>query len=521
MKEWISEIEKAEDACGVYLIKRGSEILYVGKARSLRKRLAAYREPISTKQALLISQADSIEWFVADSEMEALILEANLIKQHKPRFNVSLKDDKSYPFIKITKEPYPRICFTRKIKDDGRYFGPYADAGTLRKTIRLCRELFKIRACRKSLRKRESPCLSFHIEQCLAPCTGGVSPTEYKKAVDGVISFLSSDHKRLLRNLERAMREEASKLRFEEAAKIRDKMKMIELLDSHQKVFFLQPIQCDLIASSAFENRVCVIVISVRRGRMVGEYPFFFEKKDEIIQGFIKQYYLSVPHIPKEIGVEDEIEDRSLLSEWLSGKRGDKVKIVVPKKGKRRELIELAKRNAHLLLIQRGEMPSLSLLKKSLKLRREPNLIEGIDISNIGGREAYGSVVVFEHGLPKKELYRSFKIKRVPGQDDYECIREVVERRYTRLLRDSSRLPDLIVIDGGRAHLNAAHNVLMRLGLSTIPIVSIAKSPDRIFLVHKREPVPISSSPLSLIQYVRDEAHRFSLKFHRRKRERL
>lgn len=515
-------IEKAPDESGVYLFKAKDKILYIGKAKSLRKRLSSYREPKTPKQALLLRLADSIEWLVTDSEIEALILEANLIKEHKPRFNLSLKDSKAYPFIKLTKEEFPRLCFSRKVKDDGWYFGPYPKQGLLKKTIRIIKELFKIRGCNKRIQKerRQTPCLAFHISQCLAPCAGKVSQEDYQQAVKDSLSFLSSGHSQLVKKLERRMKEEAGRLNFEEAAKLRDRIQAIRLLDSDQKVWFRQPIDIDIINSFSEGERVCLLLLSIRKGRLTLEHPFFFADKEDLLSGFIKQYYLSIPNIPKEIAINEEIEDKELLSLWLSHKRGSRVKIFVPKRGKKKELLSLCQRNAKEFLVRRqGKMTSL---KDILSLKREPEIIEGIDVSNIGGRDAYGSVVVFENGLPKNESYRAFKIKTLSTSDDYEMIREVVKRRYSRLKEEFSRLPDLILIDGGPGHLNVAYKTLLELGLADIPLVSIAKSPDRCFLLHRKEPILISSSPsLLTLVYVRDEAHRFSLSFHKRKRERL
>jgi excinuclease ABC subunit C len=517
----IIPIEEAPDESGVYLFKIKDKILYIGKARSLRKRLSSYRDPKTQKQALLLRLADNVQWLVTDSEIEALILEANLIKEHKPRFNVSLKDSKAYPFIKITKEQFPRILFTRRIKDDGEYFGPYPKQGLLKKTIRITKELFKIRGCKRKIewsgdRKQVNPCLAFHINQCLGPCAGKVAEEDYQKAVKEAISFLSFRHSNLIKRFERRMKQEAKRLNFEEAAKLRDRIQAIALLESHQKVWFRQPIEIDIISSFSEGDRTCLLLFSVRKGKLALQHPFFFENKENLLAGFIEQYYLSIPNIPKEIAINEEIEDTELLSQWLSQKKGSSVKIFVPKRGKKKELLGLCQRNAKEFLIKRGE--ATTSIKDVLFLQREPEVIEGIDVSNIGGKDAYGAVVVFENGFPKKELYRAFKIETIESADDYGMIREVIKRRYSK----ASCLPDLILIDGGAGHLAIAYNTLMELGLADIPLVSIAKSPDRCFLLHKKEPILISSTPsLLTLAYVRDEAHRFSLGFHRRKREKF
>ena len=556
----IIPIEKAPDESGVYLFKSKDKILYIGKARSLRKRLSSYKEPKTGKQALLLRLADNVEWLVTDSEIEALILEANLIKEHKPGFNVCLKDSKAYPFIKITKELFPRIQFTRRIKDDGRYFGPYPKQGLLKKTIRITKELFKIRGCKKRIqgsrgkseklkikneklkikdeklgdrsqetgnwkletgdRREENPCLAFHIDQCLAPCAGRGTKEDYQKAVRDAISFLSSGHSKLIKGLERRMKQEAKALNFEKAAKLRDRIQAIALLSSSQKVWFAQPIDVDIISSFSSGDRVCLLLLSIQKGKLIFEYPFFLPNKENLLEGFIEQYYLSIPNIPKEIAINEEIEDTELLSLWLSAKKGSSVKIFVPKRGKKRELISLCQRNAKEFLVRRGE--AITSIRDILSLPREPEIIEGIDVSNLGGKDAYAAVVVFENGIPNKELYRAFKIQTRQAADDYGMIKEVIKRRYSRLKEEASRLPDLILIDGGAGHLNIAYAALMKLGLADIPLVSMAKSPDRCFLLHKKEPIFISSAPsLLTLAYVRDEAHRFSLRFHRRKREKF
>ncbi|MDI6752589.1 MAG: excinuclease ABC subunit UvrC [bacterium] len=563
-KMLVIPIEKAPSESGVYLFKSKDKILYIGKARSLKKRLSSYKEPKTEKQALLLKEADNVEWLITDSEIEALILEANLIKEYKPKFNVSLKDSKAYPFIKLTKEQFPALSFSRKIENDGWYFGPYPNI-VMKKTIRITKELFKIRGCKNKIqdtgdrrlesgvrnkereeeerkdtseklkvksekqgeeeegaqmdegwRRQKKPCLAFHINQCLAPCIGKITEKEYQKAVKDALSFLSYRHSQMAKRLEVKMKNEAKRLNFEESAKLRDRIKAIRFLDSKQKVYFLQPIDVDIIASFSERYRVCLLLLSIRAGRLIGEYPFFFENKENLLSGFIEQYYLSIPHIPKEIIINEEIEDKELLSLWLSEKKKKKVKIFVPKRGKKRELLGLCKRNAKELLVRRGE--ATASIQDTLSLPREPKIIEGIDISNIGGKDAYGAIVVFENGVPNKELYRVFKIK-TDTPDDYGMIKEVIKRRYSRLKKEVSRFPDLIVIDGGAGHLNIAYRTLMELGLADIPLVSMAKSPDRCFLLHKKEPILISSAPsLLILSFVRDEAHRFSLSFHRRKR---
>jgi excinuclease ABC subunit C len=354
----------------------------------------------------------------------------------------------------------------------------------------------------------------------LAPCAGKVTEEDYQKATKDAISFLSSGYSKFIKGLERRMKQEAKGLNFEKAAKLRDRIQAIAILESHQKVWFRQPIDVDIISSFSSGDRVCLLLLSIQKGKLIFEYPFFFENKENLLAGFIKQYYLSIPNIPKEIAINEEIEDTELLSLWLSRKKGKMVKIFVPKRGKKRELLGLCQRNAKEFLVRRGE--AITSIRDILSLPKEPEIIEGIDVSNLGGKDAYGAVVVFENGVPRKELYRAFKIQTIESADDYGMIREVIKRRYSSLKEEASSFPDLILIDGGAGHLAIAYAALMELGLADIPLVSMAKSPDRCFLLRKKEPIRISDAPsLLTLSYVRDEAHRFSLRFHRRKREKF
>ncbi len=503
------DISNAPNKPGVYIFKdKDGKPIYIGKAGSLKKRLSQSLKPKSLKGSLLLSHIAECVWFLCDSELEALILEANLIKKHKPKFNVCLKDDKAYPFIKITKESFPRILITRRLGKDGYYFGPYR-AGFLRKTIKIAKELFKIRSC-KIMPKDKSPCLLFHITQCLAPCKGEINPTEYNKNVVDVMSFLSGSYKPLLKTLERKMKEEAKSLNFEESARIRDKILAIKSLSEAQKAFFTKPINYDVIDSSDRQGAKIIFVLVIREGRLIGEYPFTISCQENAISGFIKQFYLFTYNIPDEILIKEEIEDKALISSILSERRGKRVLIKVPKVGKKKELLLLARKNANLFSLRnqgtKCEIPEL--------FRIFPKIIEAIDISNISGDYATGSLVVFENGIPNRDEYRKFKI-RTKGPDDYGMIREVLQRHFKRLKEENKRLPDLILIDGGRGHLNVAINTIKSLRLN-INAASIAKDPDRLFLPDK-EPILISSE-FSIFQSIRDEAHRFAISYHKKLR---
>ncbi len=504
------DISDAPNKPGVYIFKdTDGKPIYIGKAASLKKRLSQYLKPKSLKGNILLSHIAECVWFLCDSELEALILEANLIKKHKPKFNVSLKDDRAYPFIKVTKEPFPRILITRRLGKDGYYFGPYR-AGSLRKTIKIAKELFKIRSC-KIMPKDKSPCLLFHIEQCIAPCKGEINPPEYSKSVMDVMSFLSGSYKPLLKTLERKMREEAKSLNFEESARIRDKILAIKSLSEAQKAFFTKPINYDVIGSSDDKQGAKIIfVLVLREGRLIGEYPFTISCQENAISGFIKQFYLFTYNIPDEILIEEDIEDKALISSILSEKKGKRVFLKVPKREKKRELLLLARKNANLFALR--SQKTKPILPELFGI--SPKIIEAIDISNISGDYATGSLVVFENGIPNRDEYRKFKI-RTRGPDDYGMVREVLERHLKRFKEENRPLPDLLLIDGGRGHLNVTLNTLKSLGLN-INAASIAKDPDRLFLPDK-EPIPISSD-LSLFQSIRDEAHRFAISYHKKLR---
>ncbi len=520
---------------GVYLMKdsRG-KILYIGRSVSLSHRVRSYFSPHNTgKVKRLVSRIADIEFIVTDSEVEAIILEANLIKENQPRYNVLLKDDKSYPYIKLTvKDLFPQAFLTRSPKEDGsKYYGPYTNVRAARETLRLLHKLFPLRHCQKKLNgtERMKPCLNYYIKRCLGPCTGEISPDEYQEMVKEVGLFLDGKREKLIKKLRKRMMKAAEDYEFERAAVLRDRIRDIERISQEQKLASFSKDDQDIIAKAEEGNEACVMNFFIREGRMIGKEHFFLtgveeEAEGEILTSFLKQYYLHSSYIPSEIIIEHEIEDKEAIEKWLSTKRGKKVKISVPKRGKKLKLVEMVKRNAQITFDSSQQKKrvleeAIALLKDQLGIDREPHLIEAFDISNIQGRQAVGSMVVFEEGVPKKSAYRRFKIRTVEGVDDYAMMREVIERRYRRLLKGEEE-PDLILIDGGKGQLSAAREILTKLELAYLPTIGLAKKEEHIFISAKEEPIilPRSSQALHLLQRVRDEAHRFALSYHRKLR---
>ena len=527
---------------GVYLLKdsRG-KILYVGKAKVLKNRLRSHFKPgrgENKKHSLLMSQVRDFEIIVTDSEVEALILEANYIKEHKPKYNVNLKDDKSYPYIRITNEPYPRIFITRRIIRDGsRYFGPYTDVGAMRQIMAAVRRIFPVRTCQLKItddtikKKKHKVCLNYHIGRCLGPCEGFVSQEDYSRTVEQVVSFIRGNNNQLVKDLQRRMKYLADKQRYEEAARVRDEIFFISKFQSKQKVVDQSLADRDLIAVGSKGEDGCAVVFDVRDGKIVNRRHFYLEGKmkvpqDEFLASFVKQYYLRVDYVPPEIYLSSPLNEEREIRNWLTKKRGEKVELIVPKRGEKARLMEMCLRNAELLLeelkLQKSQnsnwiAPSVKALQKDLGLKKPPKRIEAFDVSDIAGQDAVASLVVFENGHPKKSEYRKFKIRTVQGIDDFRMIAEAVERRITRLLNEKQNLPDLILVDGGKGQLSAAVAVLKRLSLPNQPIIGLAKRLEEIFLPGISDPqtLPKSSLSLRLLQRVRDEAHRFAVKYHR------
>ncbi|MFC1979048.1 excinuclease ABC subunit UvrC [Chloroflexota bacterium] len=532
---------------GVYLFKdKSGKVIYVGKAANLRLRVSSYFASADTlipKVGRMMSKAADLDFIVTDSEQEAIFLECNLIKKYHPRYNVSLKDDKSFPYLKVSlSEDYPRIYITRRLEQDGsRYFGPYANAKSVRKTMDLVKKLFPYRSCRKKITGNDKrPCLEYHINRCVAPCIGEVSSTEYREVVKQVILFLEGKQDRIAKQLKLKMEQSSKNLEFERAAAIRDQLRGVEGVIERQKVISAQAVDEDAIAFARDGDEACVQVFFVRSGKLIGNEHFILggtsdEDSGQIMVSFIKQYYNSASYVPPQLLLQYDVDDL-MLSEWLTTKRGAKVSLLVPQRGEKKKLVDLVAQNSAQLLQQRkirklsdaGKTAEALLeLQQALDLPNVPKRIECYDISNIQGTNAVGSMVVFLEGKPKKSDYRRFSIKMVPGVDDYAMMREVLSRRFTRAGRSSDEgntwavMPDLLLIDGGKGHLGVALKVVKESAVDSIAVASIAKENEGIFLPGRDDPIvlPAISQALYMLQRIRDEAHRFAVTYHRRARQ--
>lgn len=531
------DISKIPDLPGVYLMKDASgNIIYIGKAKALKKRVGQYfHSPshLTLKTRRMVEKIVNIDYIVTTSEVEALILEANLIKKNRPHYNVDLKDDKRYPYIKVTtKEQYPCIYLTRRrLMDDAIYFGPYTNVKPVRKTLDMINQLFQIRKCRKKLDGiTQRACLNHHIGRCMGPCTGHVNAEEYRKNVEAAIRFLKGDTKALFRLLSGRMEKYAEKQQYETAATIRDQIDALKGFDRQQRSTAGIDDQ-DIIGLDCDEKNAFVQLFFVRSGAMVGRADFILNRgkaeTDELISGFIKQYYRDSP-VPSTIVVQQELAEKKVLQQWLSESAGKNVSIQTPTRGEKKRLVEMAVMNAsmamnreHALKTMGGSMEkTLVLLKEKLGLDTVPEHIEGFDISNISGTDAVGSMVVFRHGMPAKADYRHYNIKTVEGIDDVSMMAEVVGRRYTHV-KEEKEMPDLILIDGGEGQVNAARRKLDEIGVD-IPMIGLAKKFEHIVfpsaMKKKAVLLPRTSPALKLLMQVRDESHRFAVTSHRRRR---
>ncbi len=497
-------------------------IIYVGKAKNLVKRVKSYfREKLDRpKTQILMSHFDSLEYIVTNSEKEALILEATLIKKHRPRYNVQLKDDKRYPYVKITNEKFPRLIITRDVAKNGVYYGPFTDVGSVKQTVKFLKSLFKIRTCRNM----DGPCLNSQIDLCLAPCAGNVSEKEYSEIINKIDLFFQGKYSTIVKNLKTEMAEAAMKEEYEKAAVIRDQIESIEEIMEKQFVDLVDDdLDQDVIAIAPGENEVVVIIMPIRNGKIVGRDDFLmsgsqYDSSSEVLFAFIQQYYGYNRHIPKQILLDEDIDDKELLEDWLSDLRGNKVHIKIPQKGVKSRLVKMAKKNAEIIKHQKKTMEnSLIELKKYLKLENLPRVIEGYDISNISGKFAVGSKVSFKDGKPNKKSYKHFKIK-TPGPNDFAMMEELLTRRLKRV--DSDPEPDLMVIDGGKGQLGMVCGVLEKLNLTHIPVIGLAKEFEEIYTPNSKRPIiiPKNSKALHLLQQVRDESHRFAITYHRKLR---
>ena len=551
------ELKKLPREPGVYIMRDDKDvILYVGKAINLHNRVRSYfRENIGRGPAIdqMVSLIARFEYIVTDSELEALVLENNLIKENSPKYNTLLKDDKTYPYIKVTVgEDYPRILFSRTMKKDkSRYFGPYTSAAAVKDTIELLNKLYQLRTCNRVLPRDtglERPCLNYHIKQCLAPCQGYVSKEEYRQQVAGALEFLNGNYSPILKDLEEKMNKAAEELEFEEAARYRDLLSSVRQVSQKQKITEGVGEDKDILALYQDETEAVVQVFFVRDGKLIGREHYYMthvseNNKPAILQDFVKQFYAGTPFIPRELMLQYEIEDAELIEKWLSERKGSRVYLKVPKIGSKEKLVELAAQNAKLVLSQdreklkREEGRTIGAVKEISDLLQLPLTgtarMEAYDISNINGFENVGSMVVYEKGKPKRSDYRKFKIKSVSGPDDYACMREVLTRRFRHGMEESKELeeqemdqeygsftkfPDLILMDGGRGQVNIALSVLEELGID-IPVCGMVKDDNhrtRGLYYHNIElPIDTHSEGFKLITRIQDEAHRFAIEYHR------
>ena len=549
------ELKKLPAKPGVYIMHgEKDEIIYVGKAISLKNRVRQYFQSSRNKGAKIermVTHITRFEYIITDSELEALVLECNLIKEHRPKYNTMLKDDKSYPFIKVTvHEPYPRVLFARRMKKDkARYFGPYTSGGAVKDVIELVRKLYQVRSCNRSLPRdtgKDRPCLYYHMKQCKAPCQGYISQEEYRKNINKVIKFLNGDFQDAISELMEKMQKASEEMRYEDAMEYRDLISSIRKIGERQKITGYGQEDRDIIAVAMDDSEdlrdqdAVVQVFFIRDGRLIGRDHFYLrvakgDTKAQVLSSFLKQFYAGTPFIPSEIMLQREIEDADIIEEWLSGRRKQKVHIRVPKKGTKEKLVELALENARMVLakdrerIRREEGRTIGAVHEVEEWLGLKNVVrmEAYDISNISGFESVGSMVVYEKGRPKRSDYRKFKIKWVQGPNDYASMEEILTRRFTHESNgefDSfARLPDLILMDGGRGQVNIALKVLNELGIS-IPVCGMVKDDHHrtrgLYFNNVEIPIDTSGEGFRLITRIQDEAHRFAIEYHRSLRSR-
>lgn len=549
------ELKKLPSQPGVYIMHdRRDEIIYVGKAISLKNRVRQYFQSSRNKTAKIeqmVSRIARFEYIITDSELEALVLECNLIKEHRPRYNTMLKDDKTYPYIKVTMyEEFPRVLFSRDMKKDkSKYFGPYTSAGAVKDTIELIHKLYQIRTCNRNLPRdigKERPCLNYHIKQCQAPCQGYISQEDYGKSIGLVLDFLGGKYAPVIAMLEEKMQAASDEMDFEKAIEYRDLLTSVKQIAQKQKITDSGMEDRDIIAMAKDEKDAVVQVFFVREGKLIGREHFHVnvataEDNGQILTSFVKQFYSGTPFIPREIWVQTQLEEEEVIGEWLSAKRGQKVKLIIPKKGQKERLVELAERNAALVLsqdkekIKREELRTVGAMNEvgSLLGLTGVKRIEAFDISNISGFESVGSMIVYENGRPKRNDYRKFKIKWVKGANDYASMNEVLTRRFSHGLQEAeslrekgveeelgsfTRFPDLIMMDGGKGQVNIALEVMEQLGLA-IPVCGMVKDDNHrtrgLYYNNVEIPIDRHSEGFKLITRIQDEAHRFAIEYHR------
>lgn len=549
------ELKKLPQKPGVYIMHDAKDaIIYIGKAISLRNRVRQYFRPSHNeglKKEQMVKQIVRFEYIITDSELEALILECNLIKEHRPKYNTMLRDDKSYPYIRVTLgEEFPRVLFSHQMKKDkSRYFGPYTSAGAVKDTIELVRKLYCLKTCNRVLPRdigKERPCLNYHIHQCTAPCQGNISREEYRAQIDQVIEFLNGNYKPVIKELEEKMQLASEEMNFEKAIEYRELLKAVKQIAQKQKITSSDSEDKDIVAMASDGEDAVVQVFFIRDGKLIGRDHFHVtvgseDTRPQVLSTFLKQFYAGTPFIPRELMLQEEIEEAEVIAEWLAQKRGQKVYIRVPKKGTKEKLVELAAQNAHMVLsqdkekIKREEGRTIGALKEigGLLGLEELKRVEAFDISNISGFESVGSMVVYEKGKPKRSDYRKFKLRTVTGPDDYGSMYEVLTRRFSHGMREQqelkeqkmendygsfTRFPDLIMMDGGKGQVNVALRVLDELGLH-IPVCGMVKDDNhrtRGLYYHNREiPIDRHGEGFKLITRIQDEAHRFAIEYHR------
>ena len=546
------ELKKLPGKPGVYLMHdEKDEIIYVGKAVSLKNRVRQYFQSSRNKGAKIeqmVTHIRRFEYIITDSELEALVLECNLIKEHRPKYNTMLMDDKAYPFIKVTvEEPYPRVLLARRMaKDKSRYFGPYTSAGAVKDTIELIRRLYHVRSCNRKLPRdigKERPCLNYHIHQCKAPCQGYISEEEYRKSIQEVLRFLGGNYEGILKDLEEKMNQASEDLEFERAIEYRELLSSVQKIAQKQKITDTAGEDRDILAVASEGEDAVVQVFFIRGGRLIGRDHFYLKIGEgdgagEILSSFVKQFYAGTPYIPAEIMLPEPVADGEVIEEWLSGKRGRKVHIRIPQKGMKEKLVELAEKNAALVLntdrerLKREEGRTIGAVKELEKILGLTGIrrMEAYDISNTSGFASVGSMVVYERGKPKRNDYRKFRIKGVQGPDDYASMEEVLTRRFQHGLEEQKEgkdlggfreFPDLILMDGGKGQVNVALEVLEKLGLS-IPVCGMVKDDNHrtrgLYYNNTELPIDRDSECFRLITRIQDEAHRFAITFHRQLR---
>jgi len=527
---------------GVYIMKgEDGQIIYIGKAKVLRSRVQQYFRPQANDgrrqfRALVRSVRD-LEYIVTDTELEALILESNLIKTHKPRYNISLKDDKKYPYIRITKERFPRIVVTREVvKDGSRYLGPYTDVKAMRRMLETMHRLFRIRSCHYDLPKANvRVCLDYEIKRCDGPCEGLIVAEAYQKIIDEAVLFLTGRHRQVMTVLDERMKRAAAALKYEEAAIYRDRIRALEQAASRQKVVSNDLTDWDAIAIAREDDEACGVVMEVRDGRLIGRQNYFVggvldASEEEVVSAFVQLFYATATFVPKEVCLPCDIEDRETVLDWLSERARAGVEIRLPQRGDKFRLMKMAENNACLLLTERrlkrenrrSQAPAAVLaLQRDLHLEKAPRWIEAVDISNIQGSDPVASLVCFVDGRARKREYRHFKITGIEGPNDFAMMQQVVTRRFKRLLEENKPFPDLLLVDGGKGQLSSAVAALRALGIADQPVVGLAKRLEEVFLpgLSNAQNIPKTSSSLKLLQMLRDESHRFAIAHHRKLRQ--